>query len=52
MRTPDQGEVLLGNDRFEGFCKDLAELISKKLGIGCKYNCYILIQCVPNSIAY
>lgn len=26
-----------GNDRFEGFCKDLADLISQKLNINCKY---------------
>lgn len=26
-----------GNDRFEGFCKDLADLIAQKLGINCKY---------------
>ncbi|XP_023289712.1 glutamate receptor 1 [Orussus abietinus] len=33
MRKPDVGETLTGNDRFEGYCKDLAELIAKKLGI-------------------
>ncbi|CAH0545662.1 unnamed protein product [Brassicogethes aeneus] len=33
LRTPEQGEILTGNDRFEGYCKDLAILISKKLGI-------------------
>lgn len=36
MRTPEPGETLEGNDRFEGYCKDLADLISKKLGIICK----------------
>lgn len=36
LRTPESGELLLGNDRFEGYCKDLANLISKKLGINCK----------------
>jgi len=24
---------LVGNDRFEGYCKDLADLIAKQLGI-------------------
>ncbi|XP_041449331.1 glutamate receptor 1 [Drosophila obscura] len=27
------GEKLHGNERFEGYCKDLAELLSKELGI-------------------
>lgn len=36
MRTAEPGELLSGNNRFEGYCKDLAELISKKLGINCK----------------
>ncbi|KAL5293227.1 GRIA2 family protein [Megaselia abdita] len=27
------GEQLKGNDRYEGYCKDLAELLSAKLGI-------------------
>ncbi|XP_069686217.1 glutamate receptor 1-like isoform X2 [Periplaneta americana] len=33
MRTPEPGENLTGNDRFEGYCKDLADLIAKRLGI-------------------
>jgi glutamate receptor, ionotropic, invertebrate len=37
MRTPEPGENLTGNDRFEGYCKDLADLISKKLDIRCEY---------------
>jgi hypothetical protein len=36
MRTPEPGENLTGNDRFEGYCKDLADLIAKTLGINCK----------------
>ncbi|XP_068143181.1 glutamate receptor 1 isoform X2 [Drosophila tropicalis] len=27
------GEQLVGNDRFEGYCKDMAELLAKRLGI-------------------
>ncbi|CAO1303090.1 unnamed protein product [Diamesa hyperborea] len=27
------GQILEGNDKYEGYCKDLAELIAKKLGI-------------------
>ncbi|KAJ8924635.1 hypothetical protein NQ315_000785 [Exocentrus adspersus] len=33
LRTPEPGEILSGNDRFEGYCKDLANLIARKLGI-------------------
>ncbi|XP_050512896.1 glutamate receptor 1 [Diabrotica virgifera virgifera] len=32
-KTPDLGETLVGNDQFEGYCKDLANLIAQKLGI-------------------
>lgn len=35
--VPDKGEVLEGNHRYEGYCKDLADLIAHKLGINCKY---------------
>lgn len=37
LKKPEPGEVLEGNDRFEGYCKDLADLIAKELGIVCKY---------------
>ncbi|KAG8291764.1 hypothetical protein J6590_053620 [Homalodisca vitripennis] len=37
LRTPEKGENLTGNDRFEGYCKDLADLIAKRLGINCEY---------------
>lgn len=30
------GKVLEGNDKYEGYCKDLAELITKRLEINCK----------------
>ncbi|XP_046997299.1 glutamate receptor 1-like [Schistocerca americana] len=33
LRKPEPGEILLGNDRFEGYCKDLADLIANKIGI-------------------
>lgn len=36
-KKSDAGEVLVGNDSYEGYCKDLAELIAKKLGITCEY---------------
>lgn len=36
LKAPETGEILTGNDRFEGYCKDLAELIARKLGINCK----------------
>lgn len=37
LKRPSIGEQLDGNDRFEGYCKDLADLLSKKLGINCEY---------------
>ncbi|XP_017492005.1 PREDICTED: glutamate receptor 1-like, partial [Rhagoletis zephyria] len=33
LKRPSIGEQLDGNDRFEGYCKDLADLLAKKLGI-------------------
>ncbi|XP_055630590.1 glutamate receptor 1-like isoform X2 [Toxorhynchites rutilus septentrionalis] len=33
LRQPEPGETLEGNDRFEGYCKDLADLVARKLGI-------------------
>ncbi|XP_060535299.1 glutamate receptor 1-like [Cylas formicarius] len=33
VRKEEPGEYLAGNDRFEGYCKDLADLIAKKLNI-------------------
>jgi len=36
-KISDTGEVLVGNDSYEGYCKDLADLIAKKLGISCKF---------------
>lgn len=30
------GKVLDGNDKYEGYCKDLADLIAKQLDINCK----------------
>jgi glutamate receptor, ionotropic, invertebrate len=32
------GKVLDGNDKYEGYCKDLADLIARHLDIKCKYN--------------
>ncbi|XP_029044649.1 glutamate receptor 1 isoform X1 [Osmia bicornis bicornis] len=32
-KKSENGEVLTGNDSYEGYCKDLADLIAKKLGI-------------------
>ncbi|XP_017488722.1 PREDICTED: glutamate receptor 1, partial [Rhagoletis zephyria] len=33
LKRPSMGEQLDGNDCFEGYCKDLADLLAKKLGI-------------------
>ena len=46
-KKSDTGEMLTGNDSYEGYCKDLADLIAKKLGITCKYLYYI---CTINNI--
>ncbi|KAK2706767.1 hypothetical protein QYM36_014718, partial [Artemia franciscana] len=32
-RKAEPGEILVGNNRFEGYCKDLADLIANKTGI-------------------
>ena len=33
QKTSDDGLLFEGNDRFEGYCKDLADLIANHLGI-------------------
>jgi len=49
-RMSDTSEMLVGNDSYEGYCKDLADLIAKKLGISCELaatiNCCHKI-CIP-----
>ena len=37
LRKAEPGENLFGNDRYEGYCKDLADFIAKRLNITCKY---------------
>ncbi|XP_026847558.1 glutamate receptor 1 isoform X2 [Drosophila persimilis] len=32
-KQPHYGEELVGNDRFEGYCKDLADMLANQLGI-------------------
>ena len=34
----DEAINATGNDRFEGYCKDLMDLICKKLNISCEKN--------------
>jgi Ligated ion channel L-glutamate- and glycine-binding site len=37
LKQPDSsGKVLDGNEKYEGYCKDLADLIAKRLDINCK----------------
>lgn len=48
LRTPEKGENLTGNDRFEGYCKDLADLIAKKLGINCEYTLFVVGVLIKN----
>lgn len=47
IKQPAFGEKLHGNERFEGYCKDLADLLSKKLGLECK-----LKKMLPDIHAY
>lgn len=35
LKHLENNEILQGNDQFEGYCKDLADLIAKKLDINC-----------------
>lgn len=36
LRKGQPGRILEGNDLYEGYCKDLADLVARKLGINCK----------------
>lgn len=36
FKKPKYGESLAGNDRFEGYCKDLTILLADKIGVKCK----------------
>lgn len=36
LKKEENGEILKGNDKYEGFCKDLLERISETLGIQCE----------------
>lgn len=40
LKTEEEGKPLAGNERFEGYCKDLADLIADRLGINCKFVIY------------
>ena len=42
LKKSEPGENLFGNDRYEGYCKDLADIITKKLNITCKHFCILL----------
>lgn len=37
LRKGKPGKVLEGNELYEGYCKDLADMIAHKLGINCKF---------------
>lgn len=36
LRKIKPGDIIDGKDQYEGYCKDLADLLAKKLGINCK----------------
>lgn len=37
MRKLKQGEQFTGKEQYEGYCRDLADLLARKLGINCKF---------------
>lgn len=43
LRKTEGGEEFTGNDRYEGYCKDMMDLIAAKLGVHCKH--FILPSC-------
>lgn len=47
LKHPEPGETLEGNDRFEGYCKDLADLVAKELGIVCECSQFFVIISSP-----
>lgn len=40
MASAEPGIILEGNRRYEGYCKDLADLVAERLGINCEYTIY------------
>lgn len=44
LRKGKPGKVLEGNELYEGYCKDLADLIAHKLGINCTYTHTLLVS--------
>lgn len=46
----EPGEILEGNAKYDGYCKDLADLISKELGINCKYLKHVHFRRIPLKI--
>ena len=53
MKKAEGGEELRGNDRYEGYCKDMLELIAQRLGINCEASLLhfrYLPRCHPPSL--
>lgn len=47
LRKGKPGKVLEGNELYEGYCKDLADLIAHKLGINCtsrRMDCALIFE--------
>jgi len=38
LKKEEKGENLTGNDRYEGFCKDLAKKLADNMKIKCTYS--------------
>lgn len=37
LKKPKLGEVIDERDKYIGYCKDLADILAKRLGINCKW---------------
>lgn len=45
MHRAGYGQQLVGNERFEGYCKDMADLIATRLGIKCEFRLPLVNLC-------
>lgn len=43
IKEPEKLQVIKGNEKFEGYCKDLADILSERLGINCKSSVKLLM---------
>lgn len=48
MRKTKVGERYYGKDLYEGYCKDLADLLAKQLNINCKFHLFLFCSRVKS----